>query len=117
MLRKEHSRFATVAWQVDRVKTIRASAVAAMSEIFDGYERQYCELSTNLNKKCNSVSSNEGFACLHHCKSLRSVVNRFPQSILKSITQLFIMVTNLIALPILSVVRCPYACFEAENIF
>ncbi|KAG0568197.1 hypothetical protein M758_6G002000 [Ceratodon purpureus] len=30
-----------------------------MSEIFDGYERQYCELSTNLNKKCNSVSSNE----------------------------------------------------------
>lgn len=31
-----------------------------MSEIFDGYERQYCELSTNLNKKCSSVSSNEG---------------------------------------------------------
>lgn len=25
-----------------------------MSEIFEGYERQYCELSTNLSRKCVS---------------------------------------------------------------
>jgi hypothetical protein len=25
-----------------------------MSEIFEGYERQYCELSTNLSRKCAS---------------------------------------------------------------
>uniref|UniRef100_A0A0D6QTF6 t-SNARE coiled-coil homology domain-containing protein n=1 Tax=Araucaria cunninghamii TaxID=56994 RepID=A0A0D6QTF6_ARACU len=27
-----------------------------MSEVFDGYERQYCELSANLSKKCTSAS-------------------------------------------------------------
>ncbi|XP_074274625.1 vesicle transport v-SNARE 12-like [Silene latifolia] len=27
-----------------------------MSEVFDGYERQYCELSANLSRKCSSVS-------------------------------------------------------------
>eukprot|EP00252_Welwitschia_mirabilis_P023879 TRINITY_DN6876_c0_g1_i1.p1 TRINITY_DN6876_c0_g1~~TRINITY_DN6876_c0_g1_i1.p1 ORF type:complete len:221 (-),score=48.04 TRINITY_DN6876_c0_g1_i1:67-729(-) len=27
-----------------------------MSEVFDGYERQYCELSANLAKKCTSAS-------------------------------------------------------------
>ncbi|WCJ22190.1 Vesicle transport v-SNARE family protein [Euphorbia peplus] len=27
-----------------------------MSEVFEGYERQYCELSANLSRKCNSVS-------------------------------------------------------------
>ncbi|CAM6011624.1 unnamed protein product [Sphagnum balticum] len=26
-----------------------------MSEIFEGYERQYCELSANLSRKCTSV--------------------------------------------------------------
>ncbi|CAK9224158.1 unnamed protein product [Sphagnum jensenii] len=28
-----------------------------MSEMFDGYERQYCELSTNLSRKCTSAAS------------------------------------------------------------
>ncbi|KAJ4889753.1 Vesicle transport v-SNARE 12 [Raphanus sativus] len=27
-----------------------------MSEVFEGYERQYCELSTNLSRKCHSAS-------------------------------------------------------------
>ncbi|OWM89515.1 vesicle transport v-SNARE 12 [Punica granatum] len=27
-----------------------------MSEVFDGYERRYCELSANLTRKCNSAS-------------------------------------------------------------
>ncbi|KFK41367.1 hypothetical protein AALP_AA2G120900 [Arabis alpina] len=27
-----------------------------MSDVFEGYERQYCELSTNLTRKCNSAS-------------------------------------------------------------
>ncbi|KAJ6899826.1 hypothetical protein NC652_026088 [Populus alba x Populus x berolinensis] len=27
-----------------------------MSEVFEGYERQYCELSANLSRKCNSTS-------------------------------------------------------------
>ncbi|XP_024400423.1 vesicle transport v-SNARE 11 [Physcomitrium patens] len=30
-----------------------------MSEIFDGYERQFCELCTHIKKRCKSVSSNE----------------------------------------------------------
>ncbi|KAI4379224.1 hypothetical protein MLD38_005548 [Melastoma candidum] len=28
-----------------------------MSEVFDGYERQYCELSAGISRKCNSASS------------------------------------------------------------
>ncbi|KAK4358055.1 hypothetical protein RND71_023665 [Anisodus tanguticus] len=27
-----------------------------MSEVFEGYERQYCELSVNLSRKCNSAT-------------------------------------------------------------
>lgn len=27
-----------------------------MSDVFEGYERQYCELSANLSRKCNSAS-------------------------------------------------------------
>ncbi|CAN1794238.1 Vesicle transport v-SNARE 12 [Linum perenne] len=30
--------------------------IAVMSNIFEGYERQYCELSANLSRKCNSAS-------------------------------------------------------------
>ncbi|KAI8016859.1 Vesicle transport v-SNARE 13 [Camellia lanceoleosa] len=32
----------------------------AMSEVFEGYERQYCELSANLSKKCTSASLLDG---------------------------------------------------------
>ncbi|EPS60001.1 hypothetical protein M569_14804, partial [Genlisea aurea] len=28
-----------------------------MSEVFEGYERQYCELSANLSRRCNSAAS------------------------------------------------------------
>ncbi|CAI9265431.1 unnamed protein product [Lactuca saligna] len=28
-----------------------------MSEVFEGYERQYCELSANLSRKCNAAGS------------------------------------------------------------
>lgn len=31
-----------------------------MSEVFEGYERQYCELSANLSRKCNSASLADG---------------------------------------------------------
>lgn len=31
-----------------------------MSEVFEGYERQYCELSTNLSRKCTSASVLDG---------------------------------------------------------
>ncbi|XP_073018917.1 vesicle transport v-SNARE 11 [Primulina eburnea] len=31
-----------------------------MSDVFDGYERQYCELSANLAKKCSSASVLDG---------------------------------------------------------
>ncbi|KAJ7525160.1 hypothetical protein O6H91_17G039500 [Diphasiastrum complanatum] len=31
-----------------------------MSEIFEGYERQYCELSTSLARKCSSVGALDG---------------------------------------------------------
>lgn len=31
-----------------------------MSEVFEGYERQYCELSANLSKKCSSASVLDG---------------------------------------------------------
>ncbi|XP_038905554.1 vesicle transport v-SNARE 11-like isoform X2 [Benincasa hispida] len=31
-----------------------------MSEVFEGYERQYCELSANLSRKCSSASALDG---------------------------------------------------------
>ncbi|ERM98289.1 hypothetical protein AMTR_s01385p00008180, partial [Amborella trichopoda] len=31
-----------------------------MSEVFEGYERQYCELSANLSRKCTSASHLDG---------------------------------------------------------
>lgn len=31
-----------------------------MSQVFEGYERQYCELSANLTKKCSSASILDG---------------------------------------------------------
>ncbi|XP_027097688.2 vesicle transport v-SNARE 12 [Coffea arabica] len=31
-----------------------------MSEVFEGYERQYCELSANLSRKCNSAALADG---------------------------------------------------------
>ncbi|XP_056170169.1 vesicle transport v-SNARE 13-like [Syzygium oleosum] len=31
-----------------------------MSEVFEGYERQYCELSANLSRKCTSASAADG---------------------------------------------------------
>jgi len=48
-----------------------------MSEMFDGYERQYCELSTNLSRKCTSAASalnggSKSFAFPADCISLLS---------------------------------------------
>lgn len=28
-----------------------------MSQVYEGYERQYCELSANLSRKCNSTAA------------------------------------------------------------
>ncbi|CAN6841181.1 unnamed protein product [Brassica oleracea] len=52
--------------EVDKYREIRAASAAIsiefsrrerkMSEVFEGYERQYCELSTNLSRKCHSAS-------------------------------------------------------------
>lgn len=33
---------------------------ADMSEVFEGYERQYCELSANLSRKCTSAALLDG---------------------------------------------------------
>ncbi|CAN7127528.1 unnamed protein product [Brassica rapa subsp. narinosa] len=52
--------------EVDKYREIRAASASVilnflegerkMSEVFEGYERQYCELSTNLSRKCHSAS-------------------------------------------------------------
>ena len=31
-----------------------------MSEVFEGYERQYCELSANLSRKCTATGALNG---------------------------------------------------------
>lgn len=31
-----------------------------MSEVFDGYERQYCELSANVSRQCTAASALDG---------------------------------------------------------
>jgi hypothetical protein len=31
-----------------------------MSEVFDGYERQYCEISASLSRKCTTAAALEG---------------------------------------------------------
>lgn len=31
-----------------------------MSEVFDGYERQFCELSTNISRQCTTASGLDG---------------------------------------------------------
>jgi vesicle transport through interaction with t-SNAREs 1 len=31
-----------------------------MSNVFEGYERQYCELSANLSKKCTAATALNG---------------------------------------------------------
>ncbi|CAN1312442.1 Vesicle transport v-SNARE 13 [Linum perenne] len=35
-----------------------------MSQVFEGYERQYCELSANLSRRCTSASVLDGVTCL-----------------------------------------------------
>jgi len=39
-----------------------------MSEVFEGYERQYCEASASLSRKCTAASALDGgkasFPCL-----------------------------------------------------
>lgn len=40
-----------------------------MSEVFEGYERQYCELSANLSRKCTSASAlNGGISIFFICE-------------------------------------------------
>jgi len=43
-----------------------------MSEIFDGYERQYCELSANLSRKCTSVPALHGEEKKHKLTELKT---------------------------------------------
>lgn len=31
-----------------------------MSEVFEGYERQYCEISASLSRKCTTAAALEG---------------------------------------------------------
>lgn len=35
-------------------------SIGTMSEVFNGYERQYCDLSASLSKKCSSAVSLDG---------------------------------------------------------
>lgn len=44
-----------------------------MSEVFDGYERQYCELSAILSRQCTAASALDG----GNVFSLFKVVNHF----------------------------------------
>lgn len=37
-----------------------------MSEVFEGYERQYCELSANLSRKCTSAALLNGGKRIDH---------------------------------------------------
>ncbi|CAM6115643.1 unnamed protein product [Calypogeia fissa] len=46
-----------------------------MSEIFDGYERQYCELSTNLSRKCTSLGLVNGEERKQKLTELKTVVD------------------------------------------
>ncbi|KAL9665297.1 hypothetical protein QQ045_020713 [Rhodiola kirilowii] len=39
-----------------------AALLCRMSDVFEGYERQYCELSVNLSGKCSAVSHLDGGA-------------------------------------------------------
>jgi hypothetical protein len=34
-----------------------------MSEVFEGYERQYCEVSASLFRKCTAASALDGGTC------------------------------------------------------
>jgi vesicle transport through interaction with t-SNAREs protein 1 len=43
-----------------------------MSEIFEGYERQYCEVSANLSRKCASVLSLHGEEKKHKLSELKT---------------------------------------------
>ncbi|KAK7354140.1 hypothetical protein VNO80_19598 [Phaseolus coccineus] len=38
----------------------RVEKLGTMSEVFDGYERQYCELSANLSRQCTAASALDG---------------------------------------------------------
>lgn len=40
--------------------TGRIEGLGTMSEVFEGYERQYCELSANLSKKCTAAGALNG---------------------------------------------------------
>lgn len=46
--------------------------LGTMSEVFDGYERQYCELSANLSRHCTAASALGGGGnenCILFCLS------------------------------------------------
>ncbi|CAK9229392.1 unnamed protein product [Sphagnum troendelagicum] len=43
-----------------------------MSEIFEGYERQYCELSANLSRKCTSILALHGEEKKHKLSELKT---------------------------------------------
>lgn len=45
-------------WIIDC--TVFCGQLKTMGEVFDGYERQYCELSANLSKKCTTASLLDG---------------------------------------------------------
>ncbi|BAT79628.1 hypothetical protein VIGAN_02254300 [Vigna angularis var. angularis] len=46
--------------QVARNFPGRVEKLGTMSQVFDGYERQYCELSANLSRQCTGASSLDG---------------------------------------------------------
>ncbi|CAN1839739.1 Vesicle transport v-SNARE 13 [Linum perenne] len=44
----------------DHAYIVRSVWSRAMSQVFEGYERQYCELSANLSRKCTAASVLDG---------------------------------------------------------
>lgn len=43
-----------------KTKKSRDLCRSTMSEVFEGYERQYCEISASLSRKCTSAGQLDG---------------------------------------------------------
>lgn len=45
---------------IDWIELVKSYRLGRMSEVFEGYERQYRELSANVTKKCTSAALLDG---------------------------------------------------------
>ncbi|KAM1679214.1 hypothetical protein ACFX15_038549 [Malus domestica] len=54
-----------------------------MSEVFEGYERQYCELSANLSSKCTAATAGDGGAFLAKLRECITDLNNLKTQVKK----------------------------------